>query len=293
MEHYGTPDEVMSVSHDLPGGGFVSLGKAGRAWVEASMPKRADPLERSNVEALPVAAMLEVAYEAYREAWSVCTPTRDGEVFELSNVVRVDPVRDFDGAHHGPELLDGLAGVPRDARWKVRRWQDAERNRAESIRVGPKAWGSTLYDKNAETFGAAPEGRLRYEGRFHREQLESAFAEKEGVTMRNVADVTDEKVARLTRASFERVGFDREVVGRASVASAVFGCPWLSAQEMAQAWAFLTAPGYASSMSKPTRLKYRQVAARLGVTMAEAVEEAAPVFVRLDFESGREVLRAG
>ena len=44
-------------------------------------------------------------------------------------------------------------------------------------------------------------------------------------------------------------------------------------------------------MSRPTVVKYRQLAAELGVTMAAAEEQAADVVVRLDFESGREVLR--
>lgn len=287
MAGFGTPEEAWTVRHRLPGGGFVALGRGGRAWIEASA-KRADP-EGANVVALPVREAVESIREACREAEAFCEPR---EAFETAKIVRLDPVRDFDEVTHVGELLDGLAAVPRDVRHKTRRWADAEKNRAESLRVGPKAWGSTLYDKHAETMGRAPEGRLRYEGRFHSEQLTSQWAKENGTVMRQIADLSSEKVGRLTVASFQRVGFDREVEGRASVSRRVFGENGLSSKEKAGLWAFLTAPGFPESLSKPTRLKYRKLAGELGVIVAQAVDEAAPVFVRLDLESGREVCRA-
>jgi hypothetical protein len=280
---------MIRVTHPLPGGGFVALGKGGRAWCEASA-KRADP-GGENIVALRVSALLESAREMYEEAQGWCDPKGDGKRFELSDIVRLDGVRDFDGVHHVGELCDGLAVVPRDVRHKVRRFADPQRNRAESVRVGPKAWGGTIYDKHAETDGAAPVGRVRYEVRTHGVQLASQWAKEQGCAMRQVGDVTDEKVARLTRGTFDRLRFGQEVTGRASVAAAVFGCEWLTAMERNQLWAFLTAPGVSSSMSKPTRLKYRAVSARLGVSMCDAVEEAAPVLVRLDYDQGTEVLR--
>ncbi len=285
----GAAGESWRYRHKLPGGGFLSLGMGGKAWVEASLPKRAGD---GNVEALPVVEALEVMRSACEEAGKFCEPDRrrDGHCFEEAKVVRLDPVRDFDGVRHPGALLDGLAGVPRGSREKARRWSDSERNQAESLRVGPKAWGSLLYDKHRETGGRAPEGRLRYEARLHSDQLTGAWARDLGAIMRCVADVSEDKVRAIRWAAFERVGFEREVSAMTTVSDAVFGCEDLSAREQAVLWAYLTAPGYAAALGRDAERKYRRIARRLGVTPGVA-EGACEFTVRLDFDSGTEVLR--
>jgi hypothetical protein len=268
----------------------VALGIGGKAWVEASLPKRAGD---DNIEGLVVGAALEVLESAWIEAQGFCEADRGGggHRFELAGLVRLDPVRDFEGVGHIGSLLDGLAVVPgRDARHKVRRFADGERNRAESLRVGPKAWGGQLYDKWAETGGRCDEGRLRYEARMHREQLISEWAKKEGVVMRQVADITTEKVERLTRRTFERVGFDREVSGVADAGQRV---KQIEGTESFKAglWAFLTLPGYGAGVSRKTAQKYRQAAQELGLVVGQVLDADEPaVTARLDYDSGTEVL---
>lgn len=290
---YQSPDEVMSCRQALPGGGFVAFSDARkgngyvRAWVEASMPKR---VQEDNVEALGVEEALEAGREAYREAQFFVRPVI-GQHYEKAGIVRIDGVRDFDGVASVNELLNGLAAAPRLSRLKVRRFQDAARNAAESLRVGPKAWNGQLYDKHAETKGEAAEGRLRSEFRMHRDQLESQRARKDGFMMRHVCDITEEKVQRMTRSTFSLCAFDREVVGKASMSEKVFGCEWLSTKEQTGLWAYLTAPTYSARFSRNTARKYRQLAERLGVTMAAAEEEMPDVRVSLDFDSGTEVVR--
>jgi hypothetical protein len=290
---YQSPDEVMTCRQSLPGGGFVAFSDARkgqgyvRAWVEASMPKR---VQGDNVEALGVDEALEAGREAYREARYFVRPVM-GEHFETSSLVRLDGVRDFEGIGSVNELLNGLAAAPRLARLKVRRFQDAQRHAAESLRVGPKAWNGQLYDKHAETKGEAAEGRLRSEFRMHLDQLTSERAKREGFVMRKVCDVTEDKVQRMTRSTFELCAFDREVVGKASMSEKVFGCEWLHTKEKMGLWAFLTAPTYAPQLSRTTVAKYRRLAESLGVTMAAADEEMADVRVSLDFDSGTEVVR--
>lgn len=283
--------ETVGVRHALPGGGFLALGKGQKAWVEASA-KRAG--SGSNVLSLTAGQAFESMREACREAEAFCTPA-PGHRFENCNVVRLDVVRDFDGVTHVPELLDGLAQVPRDSRWKSRRWADAARNRAETLRVGPKAHGGTLYDKFVETAGEAPAGRLRFESRLHREQLTSQWARDRGLLTPVVASVTDEKVLNLARTCFERYAFDREVVGMASLSSKVFGANGLSRVVQGQLWAFLTAPGYAGMLPRTSRYRYRAIATELGVTLRpgqlEDEAELDPVLVRLDFDRGEEVCR--
>lgn len=283
---YGSATERERVRWKLAGGGFLSVS-AGRAWVEASLPKRVDG---ENVEALPVADMWPVISDLYLEACERVRPVGEGRDVELCDVNRLDPVRDFEGVAHVGELLDGLAGVPRVALHKVRRWATAERNRSESLRVGPKSWAGQLYDKHVETCGVAEEGRVRFEARHHAEQLTSVWAKEKGFVVGKLCDIDEDKVSAMTRATFERVGFDREVVGKASVAEKVRSSG-LSRQHQAGLWVFLTMPGASESMSKNTRGLYRRLASDLGVTMASAQDEMADVVVRLDFDSGREACR--
>jgi hypothetical protein len=291
VSSFGTPTESWRFRQSLPGGGFVSLGVAGKAWVEASLPKRAGD---DNIEALPVVEALDVMREACREASSFCTPDRrrKGHRFEEAKVIRLDPVRDFDGVRHPGLLLDGLAGIPRGPREKVRRWSDSERNQAESLRVGPKAWGALLYDKHRETSGKAPEGRLRFEARLHSPQLISAWARDLGGIMRSVADVNEDKVVAIRLGAFHRVGYEREVSAMSTVSDAVFSCDDVSVRERAILWAYLTAPGFSSTLHRDTERKYRRIAKMLGVTPGAALEEAHKYTARLDFDAGTEVLSA-
>lgn len=288
FDDLGGPDEVSRCRQKLPSGGFVAFSSVSdRAWVEASLPKAFDG---QNVAGLAVPDALEVARELFDEA-QVYGRARQGWRFEDSGTVRVDGVRDFEGVTSQTELLNGLAAVPRMARMKVRRYQDAQRNQAESLRVGPKAWNGQMYDKCAETKGECAPGRLRSEFRLHRDQLTSERAKREGFVMRSLGDVSAEKVERMVRSSFELCAFDREVVGRAAVAEKVFGDNGLSGRVQDRLWTYLTAPGAAGRMDRNTAAKYRRLAADLGVTMAAAEEEMADVFVRLDFDRGTEVCR--
>jgi hypothetical protein len=279
--------EVTNCRQKLPGGGFVGFSTAHDvAWIEASAKRCGG----QNVEALSVTYCKEQMREAMREAQTF-VDVGPGTVFDDAKVLRLDAVRDFDEVSAMTELLNGLAAVPRRKLLKVRRWQDAMSNHAESLRVGPGAWAANAYDKHAETKGEAAPGRLRTEFRMRHEQLTNVRARKEGYVMRQVRDVTDEKVQALTRSMFGHVAFDREVVGKAGMAEKVQGCEWLKPQERAQLWCYLTMPGYVASMSAPTARKYRDFAAQLGVTMAAAEEEMAEAFVRLDFDKGTEVRR--
>jgi hypothetical protein len=287
-----TPGEAWTYRHRLAGGGVIGLGIAGKGWVEASMPKRATN-GVSNVEGLPVASALEVAREAWGEAQAFCTARCR---FEDSRVVRLDAIRDFGGVAQLSSLLDGLANLPRGGRDEVRRYQDGERGRAETLRVGPRAWGATLYDKAAESPGLAPSGSLRFEARLHSDQLSSAAVKKLGVGLiRHLADVRTENVAAIGHAWFGRALFDREVVGMGRCADLVFTAPGVSERERAGLWAYLTAPAFASRLSRPTRYKYHKLAATLGVAPSAALAEATgecPVRVRLDWDAGSEVWRA-
>jgi hypothetical protein len=274
--------------HKLGGGGFLGLGVAGKAWLECSLPKR---IGDHNVTALDVPLALETLRDAYDEAGRYCTP-RDHTPFEGAKLVRLDGVRDFNGVRHVPQLLDGLAMIQRDdKRWKVRRYQDAERAMAETVRVGPRAWGGTLYDKHAESPEHAAAGRVRFEARLHNEQLTSVFARKNGGHIGVIADISQHKLDRLTHAMFRRCAFDREVSAMATVAESVRNYDGVSERERAALWAYLTMPGFGATIAPNTERKYRRIAKDLGMCVVGDLEVVAELYtMRLDYGAATEVI---
>ena len=286
ISKYGQPDETVTVRHALPRGGFVALGKGERAWIELSAKAAG---EGSNVYALTVPEALESIREAITEAADFCTVV-PGHRFEDSRLVRVDGVRDFEAVDHIPELLSGLARVPSpDARYKRQIITSGEHNGAQTLRVGPRAHGSLLYSKFEECRRPEAKGRLRFETRQHREQLTSKFAAENGGHMRVVGDMTSEKVATLTRASFKRAGFDRPVLPAQAVAATVFAVDGLSAAEQMAWWAYLTLPDAQSRMHRNTQRKYRQLSQTYAVGPVDVINDRGDYCVMLDFDSGREV----
>lgn len=313
IQGLNTPDEAVRYNRKLPGGGFLATGIAGKGWVEASLPKRQDPDDPSNNDAVQLGEAVELLNGLYREALNYCDLSA-GHVFEDSNIVRLDLVRDFHDVDRQTELLDGLGSIDQPGRLKTRRFADPSANRAETLRVGPKAWGCTLYDKFVESNGTAPEGQLRFEARLHRDQLRSAFAKDHGGHFSTVADLgrgsgssdiaevywfggsavnrrrsidrsgdAGSALARAQRAWFDRVGFDREVSATNELQRTLRASD-LSASQQAALWAYLTLPGWAADASPNTRAKYRRTADELG--LAPSFEHLAPtVTLRLDYDS--------
>ncbi len=187
VENTNQPDESYRYARTLKGGGFVNTGIAERAWIEASLPKRVH--DGDNSQGLPVQEALAAMRDLLAEA-AEFLELAPGARFEDCRVVRLDLVRDFHGVDDPTPLLDGLAAVNQPGRAKVRRFADPSANRAETLRVGPKAWGVTLYDKHAESGGRSPAGQLRAESRLHRPQLTSRFqAQHGGGCINTIADL--------------------------------------------------------------------------------------------------------
>jgi len=298
ISNYGSDQAQYRYSRRLAGGGFVSTGVGHVAWIEASLPKRADP-EQSNVVALPVGQALDVLRDLVDEASGFLDVER-GHLFEESRLVRLDLVRDFQGVTRQTELLDGLATVKQDGRSKVRRFADPTANRAETLRIGPRAWGCTLYDKHTETGGKAPVGHVRFEARLHRDQMVSVFARKNGGHLRCVGDLVrvglegDNDGGRslrvLQRAWFDRVNFGAAVPASSTLADALAGAG-LTPAVAAGLWAYLTLPGWRVNCSAPTERRYRRLAQSLGFTpVLDALDSSRGELVRLDYATGRQVV---
>lgn len=183
----GTEAESHRYRRPLAGGGFIGTGVGQMAWLEASLPKRADP-DGDNSVALDLEPAMDVLRDLVAEALQFID-LEPGTVIDDGKVVRLDLVRDFFGVDRQTELLDGLASVVQPGRAKVRRFADPSANRAETVRVGPRAWGCTLYDKHTETGGKAPAGQVRFEARLHHDQLTSRFSTDLGARVNSVADL--------------------------------------------------------------------------------------------------------
>jgi hypothetical protein len=297
------------MSVPLPGGGFVAYGMGRRAWVEASLPKR---LSGENVEGVSLPVALELMRELHREVGELVPydVARNGQIFEAAKVVRLDVVRDFDGVANLSRHLDGLAIAPRERRAVARRFIDQERS-AETLRVGPKAWGCTLYDKHAETGGLAPAGRVRFEVRLHSAQLESVAAREHGGKVLQIANLVSdlglERLSGLRRHWWNRVNFGAEVVGvdegierlkalRCSRCregrSRGHDHDGLTGREYREVFAYVCARRLGEQLadldfSPNTRRKVEGVVRSANITCEPAGPRAVPRTSRLDFESGR------
>lgn len=306
IQHAGTSQEQYRYNRRLPGGGFCGTGVGNVAWLEASLPKRASP-EDENIDALELEPAIEALYGLYQESMRY-TDHDGGHVFEESRLVRLDLVRDFKGVTRQTEVLDGLAGVVQPGRAKVRRFADPSAHRAETLRVGPKAWGCTLYDKHAETRGRAEPGHVRFEARLHKDQMRSVFARRNGGHFATVEDLVrvhgddfegdaGRSLAVAQRAWFERVGFHHEISACHELVRLI-GALGLSASRAASLWAFLTLPGWAVACSRNTRAKYRALAECLDVCPrfdlcdvpdVQLYDVNAGTTLRLDYATGTQV----
>lgn len=293
----GTPDETRTFRRKLDGGGFAAWGMGDVVWLEASLPKRKG---EDNIESVGTEEAWELLAAMHEEAGSFLeyNKARDGHRFEQAKVVRLDLVRDFDGVKSPGFVLDGLAQVPVMGRSKRRRYADGDRNRAQTLTVGPmKAWAATLYDKHQETLGTkhvAPEGRLRFETRMRSDVLRSVWAKQNGGHVVQVMDLEEDKLQQLRRGMFDRVGFNREVQAMGRLVELVNDAD-LTARQRRELWAYLTGGpfGLELGFARDAERRYRRLAEELGVVMNDpkTMMEGRTVTVALDYDAGREVTR--
>jgi hypothetical protein len=303
----GTEREKRTFRRMLPGGGFLAWGVGESAWVEASLPKRLGP---TNVDALPAEVAREVLRDLIGEACNyvaadfaplgdrrtaIVTEGLQGPKFhvrtwEQASVKRLDVARDFDGVTAIPALLDGLQSVRRPGRIKSQRFADAVANRAETLRVGPRSWSCTLYDKHAETKGLAAPGRLRFEARCRSELLAGArMVASVGRSVSRVGDITQERVDAICREQWAHVGFDREVNGAGAFAERINRAD-LPPRVKRDLVGYLAARalGVDLSMSDNTERKYRRLSADLGLVLLDADDLG--FSARLDLDQGTQVV---
>ena len=233
------------------------------------------------------------------------------------SVTRADIARDFLEVERPGELIRGLASVHRPYARLNMVHADSSRNRAQTLMVGSKtSFVVRLYDKFTESEGAAPAGTLRWE-------LEGKRALLQRSGIRVLGDLTDERMGAVARERWEWSGMGLEVVcgvpallDRLSVGRPCsppngaqrYGVrKWDRTADSLRARAVLSpaqrrgfigwlaekACGVESDIGSETLAKYRRVEREYGIVAADLFsgEAGLQVVGRLDFETGREVLR--
>lgn len=258
----------------------------GQRWwgkVEFNPSRLADPAGYG----LASVSQLRPAVERVAAAAGALLEPECGEVAGWG-LKRLDVARDFEGIDQPGTVIRALAPIHRP--WARRNLVHADPSRAgaQTLMVGSGAGVVRLYDKHAETAGVAPLGSVRWEAECRSGWL-SAYGR-----MKRLGDVNDETAAVLARDRWEWSQMGAEVAGdltrlveRVSASGLtprqrVMFLGWLVTQAAGEAWE----PG-----SRATLAKWRKVQRDLGIAAPTDLVTTGAVVRRLDWETGREVLR--
>lgn len=290
----GTPEQQVRGTFPLDSGGFAAVGVGGRCWIEVSAPKA---LYGTNVEPASARAVIAALSECYAEA-SLRVPPVEHFTDSLDlRLTRVDVTREFDVPTSAQAaLLDNLGSFARGRRWTVRRFADADRGKAQTLRIGTRSsWSATLYDKGAEQ--GLPLEQLRFEARLRRAFLRSegaraAFDAATSDVWEHLGDLTDDAARELARNRFQAVRYGDTVTGVNRLRQ-LLEDSGLSVGEQRSLVAYLVcdAIGLDHGMSDNTERKYRRLATQLGIVAVFDLGEL--VTQRLDFDLGTLVLEVG
>lgn len=292
MRNPGTPEAASTFGTKLELGdgrsaflGTQEIPATGQTWAKLEF----NPSRIVDPEGHRLAEVVELP-SAVREVWSAGLELVEPACeLEDARVPRIDVARDFEGIARPAALLTGLATVHRPWSRKNALFNDGSANGAQTLLVGSKAGSVRLYDKHAETVGAVPEGVLRWEAQARRD-----WAQKYG-SIDRVGDLNTESVGQLAANRWEWSGMGLEVSGTEEAVEKVMRCEWLSAAEQRGllGWLMIVSAGRESPLSKHTAAKYRSAARALGITLStDLFGDGGGFVVRLDWETGREVLRA-
>lgn len=267
---------------------FVGLAKIeGRLFgkVEANPSRFRDPQGCSLLEVDKLGGAVELMATVASKFLEPAGPV------ETWKVKRVDVARDFSDVSSPSYYVRGLAGVHRPHARKTGLFNDSTRAGAQTLMAGSKSGIARLYDQHAaygESKGAI-EGRVRWEI-----EARSAWLERlAGIS--TVQDLTGEALRTLAIERWEWSAMGVEVKATDAVVEKVMRAVAQDVMTMREArgflgWMMMSSRGVSGLEGKETMAKYRRWTRELGVTLAP--EDTAGVFVgRLDFESGREVLR--
>jgi hypothetical protein len=248
------------------------------AALEVSLPNH---VNKSNVQCLKLEDARDAARRMYckvarRVPWaSDClSPLTD------LKLARVDLVVDFTDVHDTARVLDRVdrnsrrTGIP----------TERHANSGETLLLKRYRWSCTLYDKHLESGGEALEGHLRCEARLRSGRLDSPWADTHGGRVRCLADISEEGMARMMRATFDEVRFGDPLCSSAGFDDAVRAATDLSPMEKVKLSGFHRQPQCLNEVSRPAAKLYR--------VRAPLLAAGVPGAQRLDLESGR-LVRCG
>lgn len=204
------------------------------------------------------------------------------------SVKRLDLARDFEAIDQAPTLIRALGPIHRPYSRLNLVHADPSRLGAQTLMVGSKAGVVRLYDKHAETSGVAPAGSVRWEA-----ECRTGWLGTYG-SVKRLQDVNDETTGQLARNRWEWSQMGAEVAGDLGQLVARVRATGLTDREQAGflGWLVMQAAGDGwVPGSRSTLAKYRKAQRDLGIASPTDLVTTGAVLRRLDWDSGREVLR--
>lgn len=203
------------------------------------------------------------------------------------NVKRLDVAVDFHDVLQAEMIIGGLIGVHRPYARKTGVFHDSQRAGAQTLLVGGRQSEVRLYDKEAETNGAA-ENTLRWEA-----QCRGNWLDRYG-EIKHVADIASDKIEALGMNRWDWSAMGQQVVSTAQMVTEKVSRSGLSPTEQQRLLGLLLQQAYGVSIkqSRTTASKYRKIARELGIAMAlDGLEGSGDGFVsQLDIDSLTEVV---
>ncbi len=205
------------------------------------------------------------------------------------SVKRLDLARDFVGIDQAPTLIRALAPIHRPYSRLNLVHADPSRLGAQTLMVGAATAGvARLYDKHAETSGVAPVGSLRWEA-----ECRSAWLRSYG-GMKRLEDVNEGTAGQLARNRWEWSQMGAEVAGDLNRLVGRVRETELSVREQRAFLGWMVEQASGACWEPPasaTLAKWRRVQRDLGIASPTDLVTTGAVMRRLDWDTGREVLR--
>ncbi len=228
---------------------------------------------------------LEALSAAVVAAGCVLVPLRHDELTSYK-IKRIDVARDFRWVLSPSALIRGLAPIPRN--WARRNLvhADPSKHGAQTLMVGSGAGVVRLYDKFAEAGGGVEPGTVRWEA-----EVRAAWARKYGdlVTVSNLMALGIDGLAR-NRWEWSAMGV--EVTSILGAVDAVLRSGMTEREAtMFLGWLVREGTPWAWSPSFTTSAKFRRYQRELGISVGPETLKSVACSSRLDWETGREILR--
>ena len=260
-------------------------GRGGEAWakVEFNPSRWVDPEGASLAPVGELRGAVAAALDAASGLVEAAGPR------ESARVTRLDVARDFEGVSDPGRYVRGLAPIRRPWARRSFVYNDPSKGNAETLFVGSASGGVRLYDKRREAGEKVAEGTVRWEVEGRRRWLDRIA----GIT--TMATVCDEAVGAIAANRWEWSAMGMEVSATDRVVDVARGSE-LSGREQAAFIGFcvLESLGASDVLGRSSQYKYRRVARDAGLVLEGGeFQQTSPGFVgRLDFDSGRELVRA-